>query len=75
MAELELQLSDQKAQTKAYRDYIAQRTQKDHEMIGATEATNWRKRLDEYIAQVSAATKAVGVLVEKLLTVFLLLQL
>ena len=72
--ELELQLSDQKAQTKAYRDYIAQRTQKDHEMIGAAEATNWRKRLDEYIAQVSATTKAIDVFSWKLLAVLLLLS-
>ena len=75
MEELEVQLSDQKAQTKAYRDYIAHRTQKDHEMIGAAEATNWRKRLDEYIAQVSATSKAVDVFDGQLLTVHLLLQL
>ena len=44
-------------------------------MIGATEATNWRKRLDEYIAQVSVVVKAVGVFVGQLMTVFLLMLL
>ena len=44
-------------------------------MIGAAEATNWRKRLDEYIAQVSAAAEAVGVFVGQLMSVLLLLSL
>ena len=44
-------------------------------MIGATEATNWRKRLDEYIAQVSVVVEAVGIFVGQLLAVFLLLSL
>ena len=57
VANLKEELETQRGQTKAYREYINSRAEKDLEMTGGAVATDWKKRLDEYIAQVSAVVK------------------
>ena len=56
-------LETQRGQTKAYREYINIRAEKDLEMTGGAVATDWKKRLDEYIAHVSIVIKVITVLV------------
>ena len=58
------ELETQRGQTKAYREYINSRAEKDLEMTGGAVATDWKKRFDEYIAQVSVVIKVIAVLVE-----------
>ena len=64
---LKEELETQRGQTKAYREYINNRAEKDLEMTGGAVATDWKKRLDEYIAQVSVVVKLKAVFVDEFL--------
>ena len=65
VANLKEELETQRGQTKAYREYINSRAEKDLEMTGGAVATDWKKRLDEYIAHVSIVVKLKAVFVDE----------
>ena len=68
------ELETQRGQTKAYREYINSRAEKDLEMTGGAVATDWKKRLDEYIAHVSIVVKLKAVFVDEFVLVLKPLQ-